>query len=260
MFLVSMLFVTATDVMMYKVFVYWFVMPKLDVWLFLSIVRIWLNLKHLHGIDRAWESVYPSSSIVNNNNTNIVVSMSFDDIKVYRHNEMHSTATIAIVTYGNGVGSSLLAKRKMQDGNIIRCESDLSRVPNGLMQLLATQQYNLGGILFADICKQGPATNALSSLIMELQQAGFLPPIWDFIGAPRTYNPLGSTLTFQLHFYGAEKANAFTKMPFEQAWSPIPSSCTKCHKTRKSCTNPMYATLLQGVLQPTVYLWASQML
>jgi hypothetical protein len=72
----------------------------------------------------------------------------------------------------------------------------LSRVPNGLMQLLAIQQYHRGGILFADICKQGPATNALSSHIMELQQARLLPPIWDFIGAPRTYNPLGRTVTF----------------------------------------------------------------
>jgi 2-oxoisovalerate dehydrogenase E1 component len=162
-----------------------------------------LNLKHLYGNDRAWESVYPSN-IISNDDTNNMDTISFDDIRVYRYNKMHSTAQIAIVTYGNGVVSSLQARRRIYNESIIACESEidvidcpyLSRVPNGLMQLLAIQQYHRGGILFADICKQGPATNALSSHIMELQQARLLPPIWDFIGAPRTYNPLGSTVTF----------------------------------------------------------------
>ena len=55
-----------------------------------------------------------------------------------------------------------------------------------------------GGVLFADICKSGPGGNILSSFIADLRSRGDLRARdrWDFVAAPRTYNPLGSTVTF----------------------------------------------------------------
>ncbi len=52
------------------------------------------------------------------------------------------------------------------------------------------------GVLFADICKEGPGSNALSPMIPQLKKDDLLPRNWDFVAAPRTYNPLGNMITF----------------------------------------------------------------
>ena len=70
----------------------------------------------------------------------------------------------------------------------------LSDIPEGLRDALSSGQYELA--LFADICKEGPGSNILSSTIMGLQKDRILPKSWDFVSAPRTYNPLGNVITF----------------------------------------------------------------
>ena len=49
-------------------------------------------------------------------------------------------------------------------------------------------------VLFADVCKEG--ATPLSSHAAKLQNDGLLPPKWRLASAQRTYNPLGSTITF----------------------------------------------------------------
>ena len=70
----------------------------------------------------------------------------------------------------------------------------LSDIPNGLRNAISSGAYE--SVLFADICKEGPGSNILSSTIMGLKKDGVLPANWDFVAAPRTYNPLGSVVTF----------------------------------------------------------------
>jgi hypothetical protein len=117
------------------------------------------------------------------------------------------TGKVAIVTYGNGVVTSLQARKSLLERNsqdnvisisknekldididididIIDCPY-LSDVPKGLENIICDYDY----ILFADICKEGPGSNIFSSMITTLQQKRRLLPTsrWQFIGAPRTY-------------------------------------------------------------------------
>ena len=115
------------------------------------------------------------------------------------------TRKVAIVTYGNGVVTSLQARKSLLERNsqdnvisisknekldidididIIDCPY-LSDVPKGLENIICDYDY----ILFADICKEGPGSNIFSSMITTLQQKRRLLSTsrWQFIGAPRTY-------------------------------------------------------------------------
>lgn len=152
-----------------------------------------LNLRHVHDRDRQWELPYPTDP-------NEVLS--FDQIRCYKADEKSDKkASQAIVTYGNGVITALQTRKDLVDDGLITTEGDLdvidcpylSGVPSELEEVLSSYQ---GGVLFADICKEGPGSNVFSSMIMSLQQRNSLPPRWAFVGAPRTYNPLGSTETF----------------------------------------------------------------
>ena len=135
-----------------------------------------------------------------------------------RNQSSSSKQRIAIVTYGNGVVTALQARRGLVEQRLLETEDDLdvidcpylSAVPKGLERLLAASRNDdVGGVspghsldhryehvLFADICKEGPGSNVFSSTIASLRQRGLLPESWAFVGAPRTYNPLGSTVTF----------------------------------------------------------------
>ena len=165
-----------------------------------------LNLRHLHDVgDRQWECHYPDPGTF----------LGFDDIRRYRHafedsqddvSAQHPyVAPLAIVSYGNGVVTALQARKSLVAQGVVECESNidiidcpyLSGVPKGLEEILP--EYHDGGIIFADICKEGPGSNVFSSMIMQLKDNRVLPPSsdnWAFVGAPRTYNPLGSTVTF----------------------------------------------------------------
>jgi pyruvate/2-oxoglutarate/acetoin dehydrogenase E1 component/TPP-dependent pyruvate/acetoin dehydrogenase alpha subunit len=146
-----------------------------------------LNLRHLHDKDRAWETPYPLEE-------ESTCDFDFNTIRQYG-----STAKWAVVTYGSGVVTSLQARRLLATKMVLRSESELdiidccflSDIPNGLRAVIGGYK----GVVFADICKQGPGS-ILSSLSCSLRTAGLLPDVWELISSPRTYNPLGSVVTF----------------------------------------------------------------
>mmetsp|Transcript_31006 Transcript_31006/g.47500 ORF Transcript_31006/g.47500 Transcript_31006/m.47500 type:complete len:849 (+) Transcript_31006:121-2667(+) len=146
-----------------------------------------LNLRHLHDKDRGWERIYPTKDQH--------PMMSFHDIRRYG-----TKGKWAILSYGNGVVTSLQARKSLIGKGVIKSEDELdiidcpyiSAVPKGLKEVVRGYK----GILFADICKEGPGGNVLSSMITMLHKEELLPNKWLFVGAPRTYNPLGSTATF----------------------------------------------------------------
>ena len=151
-----------------------------------------LNLRHLHDRDRGWETPYPPDEEGE--------IMGFDDVRTYSGSGGSSVkGRYAIVTYGNGVVTALQARKAMVDCiemdptelDVIDCPY-LSDIPLGLKEVIG--QYK--GVLFADICKEGPGSNIFSSMIVTLQREDSLPSNWGFIAAPRTYNPLGNTITF----------------------------------------------------------------
>jgi len=146
-----------------------------------------LNLRHLHEKDRGWESAYPAEDEV----------MGFDDVRRFGDTGKH-----LIVSYGNGVVTALRARRALVEQGVINHENEIdiidspyiSGIPGGLRDALAIGRYE--GVLFADICKEGPGSNILSSTVMGLKKENILPAKWDFVAAPRTYNPLGQLVTF----------------------------------------------------------------
>jgi pyruvate/2-oxoglutarate/acetoin dehydrogenase E1 component len=154
-----------------------------------------LNLRHVHGKDRRWERVYPELMPNDKGGSGDASRMSFDEVIRYG-----TTGKSAIVTYGNGVVTALQARKSLVDKFLLKSEEELdiidcpclSMVPKGLKKALP--QYH--GVLFADICKGGPGSNVLSSMIAALQEDDLLPDKWGSVFAPRTYNPLGSVETF----------------------------------------------------------------
>jgi pyruvate/2-oxoglutarate/acetoin dehydrogenase E1 component/TPP-dependent pyruvate/acetoin dehydrogenase alpha subunit len=150
-----------------------------------------LNLRHLHDKDRQWEHAYPQEGEL----------LTFDDVRLYSERDPDTNfPKTCVVSYGNGVVTALQARRALVENKILSSENELdiidcpylSGVPKGLETLLVEYQ----GVVFADITKNGPGSNVFSSMITNLQEKELLPNHWSFVGAPRTYNPLGSTLTF----------------------------------------------------------------
>ena len=150
-----------------------------------------LNLRHLHDKDRQWEHAYPQEGEL----------LTFDDVRLYSKRDPNTNfSKTCVVSYGNGVVTALQARRMLVENKILTSENELdvidcpylSGVPKGLETLLVEYQ----GVVFSDLCKEGPGSNVFSSMITNLQEKELLPIHWSFVGAPRTYNPLGSTVTF----------------------------------------------------------------
>lgn len=129
----------------------------------------------------------------------------------------HRSTTVAVVTYGNGVPTSLLALSshfKSVEGTdnipkvakskevfaVVDCPC-LSQLPAQLEEFLRSAP-SLHSVVFADVCKLGTAP--LSTYAVQLQNKGIFSKNstrpkniqWTVIGASDTYNPLGNTLTF----------------------------------------------------------------
>ena len=145
-----------------------------------------LNLRHLTGKDRGWERAFPEKDEV----------LSFHDVR--RYGDEKGRGEVAIVTYGNGVVTGLQAREEFSDPSkidVIDCML-LSECPDGLVEELACYDK----IVFAGICKEGQ--NPLSGMLGRLNEgvenggAGLGGKKWCFRAAQRTYNPLGTTLTF----------------------------------------------------------------
>jgi TPP-dependent pyruvate/acetoin dehydrogenase alpha subunit/pyruvate/2-oxoglutarate/acetoin dehydrogenase E1 component len=154
-----------------------------------------LNLRHVFDKDRAWEFPFPVAEDEND-------LLGFDTVHRYSVKDTDTTtkADIAVVSYGNGIVTSLQARQGLVERDLLSGPSQLdvidcpylSDVPPGLEAIL--KDYN--HVVFADLCKEGPGSNVFSSMIISLSQRNALPVNWAFVGAPRTYSPLGSTVTF----------------------------------------------------------------
>ena len=159
-----------------------------------------LNRRHFdpNGIkDSLYLTDYPESELD---------ERSFDEVTVYTHEledkQASKGSAIAIVTYGNGVPTASLAVLNLlrDQANVLPWSSIsivdspyLSVPPSELKELLLTEKF--GAVLFADICKEGPGM-PLAGLASMLQRQSCLKVPWQAIGAQRTYNPLGNTMTF----------------------------------------------------------------
>lgn len=99
-----------------------------------------------------------------------------------------------MVTYGNGVVTSLRARRELEEkhGLSVRVVDSpyLSRPSAGLKAALATSER----VVFVDVCKDGQ--HPFAGIITRLQGDGALPANWQCVAAQPTYNPLGNVLTF----------------------------------------------------------------
>lgn len=111
--------------------------------------------------------------------------------------DYESTATgkpITIVTYGNGVVTSLRARRALEQQHGLRVRvvdsPYLSRPSAGLKEVLAASER----VVFVDVCKEGQ--HPFAGIITRLQSDGALPSKWQCVAAQPTYNPLGNVLTF----------------------------------------------------------------
>ena len=163
-----------------------------------------LNKRHLVDMERddLWLSSYPSRDEEEG------VELSFDSIVVYHPLPLQPQPVkgfnIAIVSYGNGVPTSLGARVQYMKNNIAASSPAvnisildmpcISRVPSKLREYLMAHDYH--AVIFADVCKYG-AGMPLGGVAVDLQNDGILKSKqWKIIGATPTYNPLGTTLTF----------------------------------------------------------------
>mmetsp|Transcript_62247 Transcript_62247/g.157258 ORF Transcript_62247/g.157258 Transcript_62247/m.157258 type:complete len:796 (-) Transcript_62247:507-2894(-) len=140
-----------------------------------------LNRRHLFEKDDAWMTPYPVDP---------ADCMAFDEVRAHGEGDR-----LLIVSYGNGVPTSLRAQRILQEehavsGVVVVDAPYLSDVPGELAELIP----RFSAVLFADVCKMGQHPQA--GQIVRLQERGLLPAKWRSIAATPTYNPLGSTLTF----------------------------------------------------------------
>ena len=164
-----------------------------------------LNMRHLYQPgDEEWMFPYPAHDEI----------MSFDEVRVHSflrtyHQDLNHTACnrnslqvrtygdgsdVGIVTYGTGVLDALQVQQTLQEEfglDVTVVDSPyLSGVSTGLTDVLK----NFNRVLFADICKEGQ--NPFSSIVTLLNREEHLPKYWDFISAPKTYNPLGNMVSF----------------------------------------------------------------
>eukprot|EP01061_Rhynchopus_euleeides_P020168 TRINITY_DN32905_c0_g1_i1.p1 TRINITY_DN32905_c0_g1~~TRINITY_DN32905_c0_g1_i1.p1 ORF type:complete len:771 (+),score=312.17 TRINITY_DN32905_c0_g1_i1:36-2315(+) len=166
------------------------------------------NSKHLDPQDRdgLWEMPYTKAGDI----------ASFDEVTVYGPPD----ATTAVVTYGNGVITSIAAAREMEekygiDVKVIDCPY-LSGIPEGLLEAM----QGVDAVVFADICKFGQ--HPFGAHIGSLKFRDLLPDRWQVCAAQPTYNPLGTYLTFLnvpdvthaiKHVLGIEKFMTSAEMP-----------------------------------------------
>jgi pyruvate/2-oxoglutarate/acetoin dehydrogenase E1 component len=157
-----------------------------------------LNRRHLSDEkkDEFMLSHFPSKSESYHFDEVIVYSPRSTSVAVPSSEGKHQ---IVIVTYGNGVPTSLLAQDKLceqfPDHDVVVIETPcISKTPSQLIDYFAAHQIDQ--VVFADICKQG-AGMPLASRVVDLQNENVLHNAnWRVIGAAPTYNPLGTYLTF----------------------------------------------------------------
>ncbi len=151
-----------------------------------------LNLRHVHVDDDSLRKPYTPTNEMIDFDTVCIYNSTTD---AYMNNA--NTKKIAYVTYGEGLVTSLQARKALSDAGanvditVVDCPL-LSRTPTGLYDFFANNQYD--GVVFVDPCKVGHTP--LSQHCSDINDANSLPNRWSVVGAQATYNPLGSTITF----------------------------------------------------------------
>jgi len=99
-----------------------------------------------------------------------------------------------VLSYGNGVLTSLRAASMVQDQTIMVVDCPTLGVASaGLKEILA--RYPGASLVFADVCKSGQ--HPFGAVVHEMQEQDLLQGRnWRSVAAVPTYNPLGCTLTF----------------------------------------------------------------
>jgi pyruvate/2-oxoglutarate/acetoin dehydrogenase E1 component len=168
-----------------------------------------LNRRHLVDADKDdfWLTRYPlltGSGGVPSSGDGDQDELTFDDIVVYASSQAISQhdrrKRVVIVSYGNGVPTSLIARDALQkqladthEVVVVDCPF-ISGTPAHLKTYLQTNPVDL--VVFADVCKEG-AGMPLGGIALSLQNDGALSGSkWKVVGATPTYNPLGNSLTF----------------------------------------------------------------
>lgn len=117
--------------------------------------------------------------------------------------EDNKKKSLLVVTYGNGVPIVLLLQAEMQQAlqfDVCDCPL-LSTAPLGLTNLC--KEYDC--VLFADVCKEGqnPLASHMVAVMNAQQDENVAAPAkkrkattMKCIAAQRTYNPLGTVLSF----------------------------------------------------------------
>jgi deoxyxylulose-5-phosphate synthase len=169
-----------------------------------------LNRRHLVDADKDdfWLTRYPlltGSGGVPSSGDGDQDELTFDDIVVYARPALTTSQQarkklVVIVSYGNGVPTSLIARDVLQkqladthEVVVVDCPF-ISGTPAHLRTYLQTSSAEL--VVFADVCKEG-AGMPLGGIALSLQNEGVLGGSkWRVVGACPTYNPLGNPLTF----------------------------------------------------------------
>lgn len=130
----------------------------------------------------------------------------FDTVVVYYDNNLLEVADektlpsepmerldCIVVSYGNGVATARELQQTLKELNfaVVDCPY-LSDTPKGLSLFL--EQHSTIPVVFADVCKEG--ANPMSAMIIDLNKQSLLPRQWTSVAAAKTYNPLGSLVTF----------------------------------------------------------------
>ena len=103
-------------------------------------------------------------------------------------------AKVAVVSYGNGVVTSLQARKVLEEEGAAAVDIVDCPYISGIAAELPSTLAQYDAVLFADMCKEGQAP--LAQIAVQLQSRGELPAQWRVVSAPRTYNPLGCMVTF----------------------------------------------------------------
>lgn len=156
-----------------------------------------LDLRHLFGMDGAWERRYPSD---------VQQILGWHNVTRYCSTANSPSSShvrkIAIVSYGNGVIAGLqgrdqwfYGKDRIEDRNevityavdVIDCPL-LSEVPDGLKELLLCFRYDY--IILADICNSDPSP--LTRMVAKLQGEQLLSTHWVCLRVPSSRSSLGA--------------------------------------------------------------------
>lgn len=185
-----------------------------------------LNRRHLveANKDEFFLHSFPENPATATSSTE-TAEYNFDQIVIYdqkpvaveqqQKQQQQKRRHVVLVTYGNGVPTSILAGRQLQEADpnthVTVLETPcLSQTPQQLVEYFQ-QQQNVASteqeriVVFADVCKYNPGM-PLALRALELQDRGLFQPTahqptqqawkWTVVGAANTYNPLGTYLTF----------------------------------------------------------------